>query len=318
MSTVDTLRSELNGRTIPLTRFFEDFKAASSDVCYGFVEGKDDPSYYRTIINKFLPQGCSIRLYPSNGKANVKYIYDKLSESNRYPNNRISFFMDRDLSCIVEDSNLIESERVYVTDNYSIENDLLSEDTLENVMQDILGFSSITIDKLNLVKQCFIKERHRFEEMMIPIMSNIVFWKRHNLSPANYKNLQVKDLISFNNCTLSLSYAEEEMIQILYKQSNVSYDEHYNKTIIDVIRSEIVSRDLSKKILRGKYLATFFVEFCKSLCQDHNNMGIDRDKGQNLCIKDIMTIVAPRSKPPYSLECFINNIILSCFSKQDP
>lgn len=51
MGTVDNLRQERKGRTIPLARFYADFKVGSTKTCYGFVEGDDDPSYYRTIIN---------------------------------------------------------------------------------------------------------------------------------------------------------------------------------------------------------------------------------------------------------------------------
>ena len=52
MGTADLLRLERNGKTVPLSRFYTDFKKDSSKVCYGFVEGKDDPSYYRTTIKQ--------------------------------------------------------------------------------------------------------------------------------------------------------------------------------------------------------------------------------------------------------------------------
>lgn len=313
MSTVDALRAERNGRTIPLARFYSDFKIASTNICYGFVEGKDDPSYYRTIINNYLPQGCSIILYQSNGKENVKYIYDELSQRN-YPSNRISFFMDRDLSPIINDPNLIKNPQVYITDFYSIENDILSEDTLTNVMQDILGFSFASIKEVDIIKQHFNKERDNFENLMIPIMANIIFWKRNGLKPANYRNLRIKDLISINNaCVVSFRYNIEETIQILYKQSNVDYDKYYNRDIVDDIISEITKRALGKQILRGKYLAAFFIEYCNSIYEHCDNIGIHRHNGRKLCASDIMDTIAPRSKPPYSLVCFINSTIMQYY-----
>lgn len=315
MSTVDTLRSERNGRTIPLARFYSDFKIASTNICYGFVEGKDDPSYYRTIINNHLPTGCSIILYQSNGKENVKYIFDELSKRN-YPSNRISFFMDRDLSPMVDDPHLIEDRQVYVTDLYSIENDILSEDTLINVMQDILGFSFFSIEELNKMKQHFKKERGCFEDLMMPIMANIIFWKRNNLKPANYKNLRIKDLIILSDtCMVSLRYPIEKTVQILYKQSNVDYDKYYNKEAVDNIISEINEKDFGKQILRGKYLASFFIEYCNSLCDHCDNMGIYRNNGRKLCANDIMDTVAPRSKPPYSLVHFVKSTIMQYYNE---
>lgn len=316
MSTVETLRAERNGWTVPLTLFYSDFKA-SSDICYGFVEGKDDPSYYRPIIDRYLePVGGSIKLYQSNGKKNVKCIYNELSKRN-YPSNRISFFMDRDLSCIVDDLNLIEGNRVYITDNYSIENDILSEDTLGFIMQEILGFSSISLESLDVVKQRFKKERKNFESLMIPIMANIIFWKRNDLSPANYNNLNIKNLIVFDsNCRVSFRQAEEETIKILYSQSGVDYDKYYNKETIDSIIREIKERDLSTQILRGKYLSAFFVEYCNSLYEHCNSMGITRDKGRKLSARDIIETIAPRSRPPQSLVCFIKNTIMVYYNER--
>lgn len=314
MNTVDALRSERNGRTIPLARFYSEFRSESINICYGFVEGKDDPSYYRTIINNHLPEGCYITLYSANGKEAVKYIYEELSKRD-YPSDRISFFMDRDLSCIIDDPNIIENRRVYITDNYSIENDILSEDTLVNVMQDILGFSFATIDELNKVKEFFKTEKKRFEVIMIPIMATIIYWKRKDLKRANYGNLKIKSLISLKNCIVSQSCTVDEMIRKLYIQSGVDYDEH-DQNVIDDIISEITENDLSKQILRGKYLATFFIEFCNSLYDNYANIGIiSRDKGRKLGANDIMDVVAPRSKPPRSLLLFIEDVIVKYYKK---
>ena len=49
MGTVDTLRQERKGRTVPLQQFLSEYKQ-DVKICYGFVEGKDDPSYYRIDI----------------------------------------------------------------------------------------------------------------------------------------------------------------------------------------------------------------------------------------------------------------------------
>lgn len=64
MNFVETIREERNERTVPLSQFYSEYKK-SSNICYGFVEGKDDPSYYRHVINSKLPCNCSIVLYPS-------------------------------------------------------------------------------------------------------------------------------------------------------------------------------------------------------------------------------------------------------------
>lgn len=311
MSIAEALREERNVKTAPLARFFTEYNSKKNNICYGFVEGKDDPSYYRTIINNKLPQNCSIILYPSNGKKNIKYIYDEIQKRN-FPSNRISYFMDRDLSIVIHDPDLILNERVYITDNYSIENDILSEETFIYILQDILGFSSINPEQIENVTTLFRREKSKFEEMMIPIMANIIYWKQKGIN-ANYKNFKIKEIISISNCKVSLLFSQSETIKILYKQSNVNYASYYNEEEEQKISSMIKSNNLSKKILRGKYLASFFICFCNSLFNDCNHIGLSKIGGRILSQNDIFETVAPRSKPPYSLICFIENIVMKCY-----
>lgn len=245
MGTVDNLRQERKGRTIPLARFYADFKVGSSNICYGFVEGDDDPSYYRTIINNKLPKGCSIILYPSNGKENVKYIFEEISQRN-YPVNRITYFIDRDLSLIIEDPNLISGSQVYVTDNYSIENDILSENTFISVAQDLLGFSTLPLKELERLKMYYISAKEKFENIMTPIMSNIIHWKKCNCKPANYKNLKIKDIIIVKDGIVNLKSNIEEAINILYQQSQVDISYH-QKDEIEMIMNYITEKSYHQK-----------------------------------------------------------------------
>lgn len=313
MGTVDNLRQERKGRTIPLARFYADFKVGSTKTCYGFVEGDDDPSYYRTIINNKLPKGCSIILYSSNGKENVKYIFEEISKRD-YPANRITYFIDRDLSLIIEDPNLISGTQVYVTDNYSIENDILSEDTFINVAQDLLGFSTLPLNELERLKKYYISAKEKFENIMTPIMANIIHWKKCNCKPANYKNLKIKDIIIVKDGIVNFKSSLEEAISILYRQSQVDLSYH-QKDKIEMIMNYITERKLSSKILRGKYLAVFFVKFCNSLYDDYENIGFNREKGRKISDNDIMDSIAPRSTPPESLVSFIDNAILSYYKQ---
>ena len=311
MGTAETLRLERNGRTIPLARFYADYKSESSNICYGFVEGKSDPSYYRTIINNQIPSDCSIMLYASNGKKNVKYIYEEISRRN-YPHERITFYIDRDLSPVIQDDNIVVAPNVYITDKYSIENDILSEETLEGILQDILGFTDLSVDEIHKIKADFIIQRSVFEDMMKPVMANIIFWKRNNYKPANYNNLKIEDLISVKDCKVSLRHSREDMIRILYTQSNMPY-EKYDEMKVNSIVDEINATNLSSHILRGKYLSVFFVKFCNSLFDDYETLGYIKNKGQKICVNDVITIVAPRSRPPYSLLEFIKNNIVNFF-----
>ena len=314
MGTVDTLRLERYGRTVPLSRFYSDYKKDSPKVCYGFVEGKDDPSYYRTAIKQNIDKDCSIILYPSGGKEIVKYVYEEIRNRN-YPIEKIVYFMDRDLSCIINDTNIINDPYVYITDNYSIENDILNDDTLESVMQDILGFCATPLDELNTIKKLYNQQLDDFDNKILPIMANIIIWKKNNTKPANYSQLKIKQLFNVKNGILTQIGTKDDIIKKLYKDSQVDYS-IYNKSEMENIINEIQNKSLSHKIVRGKYVAVFFIMFCNSVFKDYSNIGISSPTniGRELRDGDIIETIAPRARVPQSLKLFINRTIVQYFS----
>jgi len=71
-------------------------------IVYGFVEGKDDPSFYRGIIKSQLPDGWNVKLIRAGNKDKVFKVFDEMDWSEK-PKNRICFFVDRDLSVFLEE-----------------------------------------------------------------------------------------------------------------------------------------------------------------------------------------------------------------------
>ena len=313
MGTADILRLERNGKTVPLSKFYSDYKKDSPNVFYGFVEGKDDLSYYRTAIKQKIDRDCSVILYPSDGKEVVKYVYEEIRKRN-YPIEKIVYFMDRDLSCIIKDNNIINDPYVYITDNYSIENDILNEDTLESVLQDILGFCTTPMDEISTIKKLYNQQLNDFDNRMLPIMANIIVWKKNDIKPANYSQLKIKELFNVKNGVLSQIGTEGEIIKKLYKDSQVDYS-MYNKSEVENIISEVKKKSLVHKIVRGKYFVVFFILFCNSIHNDCSTMGINKtNKGRPINNNDIMEAIAPRARVPQSLEMFIENTIVQYFN----
>lgn len=314
MGTVDKLRQEREGRTVPLAQFLDDYKKDAVKLCYGFVEGKDDPSYYRTVIKNRINNDCKILLYPSGGKGNVKYIYDEIRRRD-LPNNRIVYFMDRDLSSVIEDGNIIMDSYVYITDNYSIENDILNSDTLESVMQDLLGFCTTPMEDIEKVKKLYDEQLLVFETKMLPIMANIIVWKRKEIK-ANYSQLKINDLFRVKDGLLSQIGTDDEIIKKLYKYSQADYSK-YSKTEADHVIQEIQEASIVHQIVRGKYLAAFFIMFCKSVYKEYVNLGISAptNNGRELGPRDIMETIALRARVPQSLKQFVENTIVNYFNK---
>lgn len=314
MGTVDKLRQEREERTVLLHQFLSEFKN-DAKVYYGFVEGKDDPSYYRKPITDKITEDCSVIFYPSNGKKNVKYVFEEIRNRGDIPRDRVVYFMDRDLSSVIYDENLIIDSHVYITDNYSIENDFLNSGTLKAVMQELLGFCSISLADIERVKRLYEEQLLCFENKILPIMANIVIWKRNNIKPANYRNLKIDKLFEVKDGQLSQIGTDDEMIQRLYKDSQADYSE-YSKTEADNIIREIQKASLVHQIVRGKYLAVFFIMFCNSVYNEYANLGISAptNNGRKLSERDIMETIAPRAHVPQSLKLFIERTIVNYFN----
>ena len=307
MLEVNELRESRNNRTVVYTEFLEEYNKLCTGTYYGFVEGKDDPSFYRCLINKELPISHKIYLYPAGNKESVKKTYECF-DWRRFSKNRIVFLMDRDLSSLINDKNIINDRNVYITDKYSIENDIVSRDTCEAVLRDIMGFATTKQQSIDSVLDLFDKAKDEFEKAMLPVMANIVFWKRNNILQANYKNIKINKIIKIEQGKIVFLRKEEDIIELIYMQSNVNIKE-LNKIEVQKIEQEIAY--MYTTIIRGKYLSKFFIFFCNSIYNDKNSLNIEKThSGATLGEGDIMRIVAPRCRLSNSLKDFIHKTLL--------
>ena len=174
----------------------------SMPVVYGFVEGIEDPSFYRGFIENILPDGWTVRLIRSRNRRAVLGILAAMPWG-RFARSRICFFVDRDLSEYL-DEEAIEADNLYGTDNYSIENDVVNGAAFERVIEEIFGIVEMTeeerrsiLDQFNCNHQCFC-------EAMAPIMAQILVWRRDG-TPASLANIKLSPLFVFNDGRLGTS-----------------------------------------------------------------------------------------------------------------
>ena len=100
-------------------------------IVYGFVEGKDDPSFYCGLIDSHMPTELEVKLVPSGNKDKVLKVFEEM-DCPRYPKKRVCFSVDQDLSDFIE-GNRHPGENLYVMDNYSIETEAMNIRTMERI-----------------------------------------------------------------------------------------------------------------------------------------------------------------------------------------
>ena len=235
----------------------------------------------------------------------ISQTYEQLSNRGLL-SNRITFFIDRDISDIVPDTNLIISDYVYITDSYSIENSIISFSAVIDTLQDVMGFSLLSTTEMNIIKGLYESQLQTFQLMMLPIMANICYWKRTGIK-GNYHDYRINQLFSISNGYIHTTLSQLEQLQNFYHHSCVDFDTDYDSTKANAELDLIKSKKEAYAIIRGKYLSQFFIMFCNSIYTDCAKLNINKsNKGRQLGGNDIMQVTAPRTRTPRSLEEFIS------------
>lgn len=285
-----------------LTRY-----SKNTRVVYGFVEGRQDPSYYRSVIEARIPEVWQLELWPTGSKDRVLEVHSWL-DWRRFSKKRICFFVDRDLSDVVSRRETIDSN-IYVTDQYSIENSIVTPETCRRVLSEVCGFDLASHGELEAVCKRFAVERDRFVAALAPLTAAIICWRRQG-DKANLQNIQMQKMFDVVNGYVSVRadvVAGGGVAAVAAAQCGVACP---SDQLLHETEQEIRSLNLLDAATRGKFLMWFLVAFCKSVV----------DAGQQLCPSltkppapvvplgstNSIAVIGPRARIPGSLAAFVD------------
>jgi hypothetical protein len=281
----------------------------NAKVVYGFVEGKEDPCFYRGFIELLLPNDWCVELWPAGNKDRVYEIHSNL-DWRRFNKSRICFFVDRDLSDMIPES-LTQDTNIYVTTGYSIENDVVSKATCSRILAEVCGFAHSDHSELDAVCEMFEQEFEVFLQAMLPVMAWILEWRRRGGARPNLNDIQMRDMFSFSNGRLVANAAPKGKANLplyLHEQCNVVYTPGID---IAPIQAELMRRNAYKKFTRGKYVFWFLIEFCIAVHRDAAAIfkGLSKPPKMhvNLSCSSGMAVVGTRSRMPIALRNFVQN-----------
>lgn len=280
----------------------------SKKCVYGFVEGVEDPSFYQTFIEQNIPEDWQVFLWPAGKKDKVMELYSKFNWTC-FPKCQIAFFIDRDLSDFIGET-LPNDINIYITDNYSIENDVVNRSTCIRVLNEIFNFVTIPIGKKEKIFDGFDREKNTFLKSMIPIMAWIIYWRRQGY-PASLDNIEMKHIFKISKGKLiqiQKPKGKNSITEYIHSQCDIQVD---NSVDIHAIEKEFTAKYKYKRFVRGKYLLWFFIEFSnsvhKDLCQIIPLIKVSPKKHTNLCQSNGLVIVGTRARSPKSLKKFLSN-----------
>lgn len=284
----------------------------SAKVVYGFVEGKDDPAFYRGFIDSMLPEDWQVELWGAGNKKRVYEIHTLLNW-RRFSKKRVCFFVDRDLSEILPEK-LPKESNIYVTSGYSIENDVVKKDVCKRMLVELFGLSAVDHAELERVEALFDSELDKFCKFLIPVMAWIVAWKRNGKRPS-LNDILMRDLFSFSTTSIqqvAKPKGHPDWAAYIHSQCNIAFDATVDLAPIAML---LTSKSNYRLFARGKYVFWFLIEFCHAV---HKNaptlfLSVQKIPKLNLTIShtNAMAVIGPRARLPGSLKKFLNETFLA-------
>lgn len=180
-------------RRIPTAVFhlFRMKRARKPNDLYLFFEGEEDEDYYLPALERARTRECDIQPIWCDGKAGVLEVRALVyGEIGRGCN--VLFFVDKDLEDILGEVGSGD-QQTYVTDLYSIENTVCSEEFVRKFGSDFLKIERFGGDVNDMVRE-FRECRRRFIEAIRPIAVAHVALKMASLSP-NMNNVSLDKLL---------------------------------------------------------------------------------------------------------------------------
>jgi Protein of unknown function (DUF4435) len=293
MSMLDVHITALNNNVSIYHEFLSRYSKIKK-VVYGFVEGKEDPCFYRGFLEHAIPDDWNIELWAAGNKKQVYKIYNDI-DWRSFPKTRICFFVDRDLSDLIPEK-FICDKNIYVTDNYSIENDIVNKSTCNRILAEVFGWSKVSHTELDEICDLFEIELEKFYMAMVPIMAQILLWRRNN-ERAMLNDIGMSDFFSFNAGSLQIiekPNGKANVSECIHEHCKIPYDPTKEITSVE---TELMQGDIYKKTTRGKFLFWFLISFCISV-KKKMNVEISHKNG--------MTIIGNRARTPSSLRQFVN------------
>lgn len=272
-------------------------------VVYGFVEGKDDPCFYRGFIQQNIPEDWNIELFPAGSKDKVLKIHSSLNWKS-LPKKRIAFFVDQDLSKYT-DENITKDENIYITDGYSIENSIVKKETCKVVLQEVCNINQLEYKEFNKLLTLFEREFNRFVVKIISIMAWIIYWQRNNQKPL-INGILLKKIFSIEKGKVKLKEhlnKKRVLSKYIHKQAKITFDP---KIKISQTEKEFQKYNTYKKFIRGKYVLWFLIEFCVSVHKDLPKIFTSITKPPKMKVvltqSNAILIFGPRTRIPYVTE----------------
>lgn len=273
---------------------------------YIVCEGREDLGYYGQVIKRKYTDIQMKKQY-AGGKESVLEVYNAF-DWNVYEKNRILFFVDRDFSYWTGEKQFINTN-VYITDQYSFENDAVNVEMFMEVLEDFYGFANAKDEELEKIRKIYLERWKVFYDnstygMAAVLVSNIV--NKERLA----KYAKIKKMIKIDNKNVWVEFVKGKSIKE-YLYENLKLSSKHEKEILKV--QSRFEQDKKNYSVRGKWALGFMVEALEYIMDNAQKYVPSLYNGETNAPKRMcqltkggtMVMLAPRIQPVHSLEDFL-------------
>ncbi|TBZ11676.1 DUF4435 domain-containing protein [Rhizobium leguminosarum] len=285
---------------------------ATKKSVYGFVEGKDDPSFYRSVVERFIPEDWSVE-FLSSGSRNKVLDTEAAFDWSRFSRRQVAFFIDRDLVHFLN-PNLEYRENVYLTDGYAVENSVVTREVFGRLLQEVHNIVDWTEQEKQAVLTHFDAQMSAFQEMLVPIMAQIALWRQQNVR-ANLNNFDLPSVIRVVDGDVTPCAGREQVVQRVARLCECVGAEASAVQQRDQMEAIFREADGPAKLTRGKYLV-WFLSLVANDCHSRINHFVQAYRTPprpklTLGANNVMVVAAPRARIPTSLREFLERTFIS-------
>ncbi|MGN7503628.1 MAG: DUF4435 domain-containing protein [Alphaproteobacteria bacterium] len=224
-----------------------------------FVEGNDDKLYYTATIHQKDPE-LLIHTYICNNKKNVISLLQHM-EAKKENLKKCLFFVDRDYDCFFSQQTS-SNDNLYITDLYSIENQIINENSLGIALRD---YTNINHNDVKAATELYKTSSLNFYRQLKPFiafcLANREIGHKPVLNSINMnsiftinRNYEVTKKADSINTFLDSSKIND--VKIKYSQFKKWYC--------------IIQKTKNNKLwVRGKFDLWFFLLFLEQYCKNN-------------------------------------------------
>ena len=261
MKFVDQLRKN---RENPSNFFMMFLQKLKKNTAHVFVEGADDASFYRNFILRFFNSSNDLHFHNCGGKEIVYNVQATIKARSDLPKQvYIIYCVDKDLSDYLFEDYPIATD-IFVTDYYSIENYLVSDEMVRFILTDSFNFYDGESWDIEEIQIQFREQLDRFHKLIQPIMICIIFHKKQKMD-FDLDKLSLSTIFDVTDdleITIKSHIEPNGLLLELHRRFSISTEITQYLNEASVIANQLLDAH-PKTYIRGKYEIWFLNQFMK-------------------------------------------------------